>query len=155
MLAWTLGSFAGVRTADAVLIGIIAIASAGALTACARVLDAFAFGDLAAGALGISVHRARWALLTGCAFVTAVAVATVGPIGFVGLVVPHLVRLVSGPSHHALLPLSALVGALLMLWSDTGARTLGQGSELPVGVITAAVGTPVLIALLRRQARRA
>lgn len=155
VLAWTLGSFGGVRGTDALLLaGVVGLALA-ALTWYAPTLDAFAFGDVSARSLGVNVTATRWVLFGGCAFVTAATVAEVGPIGFVGLVVPHVVRLVLGPGHRTLLPGATLVGAALMLWSDTAARTLGNGSEVPVGIVTAAVGTPVLILLLRRAARAA
>ena len=67
---------------------------------------------------------------------------------------PHILRILVGPGHRALLPLSAITGALLLLWSDTAARALAPGQEIPIGVVTATVGAPVLVALLRRQARR-
>ncbi|WP_343036591.1 FecCD family ABC transporter permease [Flexivirga aerilata] len=155
VLDWTLGSFAGVRGGDAVFLVALLVAAMIGLGLCAPALDAFAFGEVSARSLGVNVTTIRWILLTGTALMTAATVAVVGPIGFVGLVVPHVVRLVTGPGHRILLPASAICGALLMLWSDTAARTLGGGSEIPIGVVTAAVGTPVLIVLLRRQARRA
>lgn len=154
VLAWTLGSFAGVRTGSAVFVLGLAVVTVVALTAGARVLDAFAFGETSARALGISVEKVRWSLFIGCALVTAGTVAVVGPIGFVGLTIPHIMRLVVGPLHRVLLPLSAVAGGLLLLWSDTVARAAAPGREIPVGVVTALVGAPVLVVLLRRQARR-
>lgn len=154
VLTWMLGSFAGVRSGNGLFVCVLALASLLALLGVARVLDAFAFGETSARSLGIHVERARWGLLVGCALVTAGTVAVVGPIGFVGLTVPHVVRLLVGPGHGALLPLSAVVGALLMLWSDTAARSLAPGQEIPVGVVTAALGAPVLVVLLRRRAMR-
>ena len=117
-------------------------------------LDAFAFGDVSAMSLGIPVNAVRWSIMVGTALLTALCVAFVGPIGFVGLIVPHIVRFWSGPRHVRLLPASALVGALLMLWSDTAARCLRPDTEIPVGVVTAVIGAPVLVILLRRQASR-
>ena len=117
-------------------------------------LDAFAFGDVSAMSLGIPVNAVRWSIMVGTALLTALCVAFVGPIGFVGLIVPHIVRFWSGPRHARLLPASALVGALLMLWSDTAARCLRPDTEIPVGVVTAVIGAPVLVILLRRQASR-
>ena len=93
-------------------------------------------------------------LLILTALITASTVAFVGPIGFVGLTVPHLVRIATGPLHRTLLPLSALAGAALLLVADTLARSLRSGTEIPIGVITAAIGAPVLVYLLRGQARR-
>ncbi|GAA5160356.1 ABC transporter permease [Ornithinimicrobium tianjinense] len=155
VLAWTLGSFAGVRAGSAVLLVVLGLGVVAGLTATAKTLDAFAFGETAARSMGVDVRRVTWLLLVGTALATAATVGVVGPIGFVGLVVPHLVRLVVGPGHRGLLPLTALAGALLMLWADTAARSLAPGQEIPVGILTAAVGAPVLVALLRRQARRA
>lgn len=153
VLAWTLGSFGGVRWNSAALLVALALGATVALLRCAQSLDAFAFGEVSARSLGVSVDRMRWGLMIGCALVAAGTVAAVGPIGFVGLTVPHIVRLLVGPRHAALLPLSALVGAVLLLWADTTARSLAT-SEIPVGVVTAAIGAPVLVLLLRRQARR-
>lgn len=98
--------------------------------------------------------RARWTLLVTTALVTATAVAFVGQIGFVGLTVPHLIRIATGASHRTLLPLSALAGGALLLGADTVARTVRDGTEIPVGVVTAVIGAPVLVFLLRRQAAR-
>ena len=154
VLAWTLGSFAGVRATSAVVLALIGLVVVVGITATARTLDAFAFGETTARSLGVDVRTVTWVMLVGTALATAATVGVVGPIGFVGLVVPHVVRLLVGPGHRRLLPLAGLVGALLMLWADTAARSLAQGQEIPVGIVTAVVGTPVLVALLRRQARR-
>lgn len=153
VLAWTLGSFAGVRWPSAIALLVVAALALIGVMGCARALDAFAFGETSARALGVNVDRLRWALLVGTALATAGTVAVVGPIGFVGLTVPHIVRAVIGPGHAALLPTSAVAGALLMVWADTAARSLADGREIPIGVVTAAIGAPVLVALLRRQAR--
>ncbi|GAB94949.1 iron complex transport system permease protein [Kineosphaera limosa] len=154
VLQWTLGSFAGVRSDHAIFLAALALVTVLVLTAAASTLDGFAFGETSARSLGIAVTRVRWSLLAGCALVTAGTVAVVGPIGFVGLTIPHIVRLITGPAHRILLPVSALAGGLLMLWSDTVARSAAPGQEIPVGIVTAAVGAPVLVVLLRRQARR-
>ncbi len=154
VMTWTLGSFAGVRASGAWLVCSLAVVTFVALVSAVRTLDAFTFGETSARSLGVRVGRARWGLLVGCALATAVTVSVVGPIGFVGLTVPHIVRLITGPGHLMLLPVSGLAGAVLLLWSDTAARSVAPGQEIPVGVITAAIGAPVLVALLRRQARR-
>lgn len=154
VLAWTLGSFAGVRADDALVLAAVAGLVVVCVLTAARTLDAFAFGETSARSVGVDVPRVTWLLLVGTALAAAVTVGAVGPIGFVGLVVPHLVRLVVGPVHRRLLPLSTLAGALLMVWADTAARSVAPDREIPVGVVTALVGAPVLVALLRRQARR-
>lgn len=151
ILSWLLGSVAGARW-PAVAIGVGALVLIGIpLMAGARTLDAFAFGDTAAAALGIDVVAARWTLLLATALLTGSMVSVSGAIGFVGLVVPHAVRLVVGARHRALLPISALVGALFLIWADTIARSLFDPRELPVGVVTAIIGAPVFAALLIRR----
>ncbi len=112
----------------------------------ARSLDGFLLGEEAAAHLGVDVRRERALLLGLAALVTAAAVTIAGLIGFVGLVVPHVVRLVVGPGARAVLPLSALFGAGLLAFADLGARLFG---EIPVGVVTAIVGAPFFLFLLR------
>ena len=116
----------------------------------ARGLDAFAFGDKSAARLAVDVARLRWTLLGASALLTGVMVAIGGAIGFVGLVVPHAVRLAVGSRHGRLLPLSMLVGAIFMLWADTMARTLFDPRELPVGIVTALGGAPAFLLILMR-----
>ena len=111
-------------------------------------LDAFAFGDTSAAALGINVQGTRWVLLVGTALLTGAMVSVSGAIGFVGLIIPHAVRLVTGPGQRVLLPLSALVGAIFLVWADTLARTVFDPRELPVGIVTALIGAPVFAILL-------
>lgn len=123
-----------------ILVATIALAARG------RPLAAFLLGDEGAMHLGIEVRRERGIAIALASLATAAAVALAGLIGFVGLVVPHLVRLAVGPDPRAVLPLSALGGALLLLFADSAARTVG----LPVGVITALIGAPLLLILLRR-----
>lgn len=153
-LAWTLGSFTGLRWSSTIILLVATVPAVLVGLMMSRMLDAFAFGDVSAMSLGVPVTAVRWGIMVGTALVTALSVAFVGPIGFVGLTVPHIVRFWSGPRHLRLLPGSALAGALLMVWSDTAARCLRPDSEIPVGVVTAIVGAPVLVILLRRQASR-
>ena len=115
-------------------------------------LDGLLLGDAAAGHLGIDVKRERGILLALASLATAAGVAISGLIGFVGLVVPHLVRLVIGTDYRFLIPTSALFGAILLVLADTAARTLFDPTELPVGVFTAVLGGPVFILLVRRRA---
>lgn len=153
VLAWTMGSLAGVRWHSAVVLLVVVLLAAVLVVAFAADLDAFAFGDAAASSLGVPVARVRWLLLVGTALLTATLVAYTGAIGFVGLVVPHVVRLAWGPLHRRLLPLSALAGAILMVWADTVARSVVEGQEVPIGVVTAVLGAPVFAWLLRRESR--
>jgi iron complex transport system permease protein len=154
VLSWTLGSFAGVRWPSAIALLVAAGVGLIVFLCFSRDLDALAFGDASATSLGVSVRATRWILMVGTALLTAVLVCVVGAVGFVGLVVPHLVRLVSGPGHARLLPLSLLVGAILVVWSDTLARSLVPSQEIPVGVVTAVVGGPFFVWLLRRAGRQ-
>ncbi|EAR25995.1 transport system permease protein [marine actinobacterium PHSC20C1] len=150
ILSWLLGSLAGTDWGSVQLAGGALLVVGLPLLASARILDAFAFGDRAAAALGIDVGRSRALLLTGTALLTGALVAVSGSIGFVGLILPHAVRLLVGARHRALLPLSALAGALFLIWADTAARTVFDPRELPVGIITALVGGPVFAIILMR-----
>ena len=125
---------------------LILIGSAVILTR-ARTLNGLLLGEETAAHLGIDVGRERGILLGLATLVTAAAVAVAGLIGFVGLVAPHLVRLVVGPDARKVLPLAAILGAILLVLADLGARLAG---EIPVGVVTALIGAPFFVALLRR-----
>lgn len=119
-----------------------------------RLLNALMMGEAVAGHLGFDVQRQRRWLLAGAALMAGSAVAVAGVIGFIGLVIPHLLRLVSGPDHRLLLPQSALAGASLLLLADTACRLIIAPAELPVGLMMALIGGPVFILLLVRQSRR-
>lgn len=154
ILNWLLGSLAGARWSAVVIAGVAVLVIGIPLLFTGTVLDAFAFGDTAASALGVPVTGVRWLLLGATALLTGALVSVSGSIGFVGLVLPHAVRLLVGPGHRGLLPLSALAGAIFLLWMDTGARTIFDPRELPVGILTAVIGGPVfaLIMLKNRKA---
>ena len=144
---YLLGSFAQ-SSWQQLLVGLPVIVIGSALIMVrARSLNALLLGDDAAVHLGLDVKRERMILLALASLITAAAVALAGLIGFVGLVVPHVVRLVVGPNARLVLPLSALFGASFLVFADLAARIPG---ELPVGVITAIVGAPVFVVLLRR-----
>ncbi|MGX5695199.1 putative F420-0 ABC transporter permease subunit [Agromyces soli] len=151
ILNWLLGSLAGADWLSVAIAGSALVVVGVPLLASARTLDAFGVGESGAAALGIDVGRSRVLLLGGTALLTGALVAVSGSIGFVGLVLPHAVRLVVGPGHRALLPLSALAGAIFLIWADTGARTLFDPRELPVGILTALIGGPVFAWLLLRR----
>lgn len=151
ILSWLMGTLGG-TTWDSVRVAGVAVLVIGtALVASARVLDAFAFGDTAASALGINVAAARWTMLTGVALLTGALVAVSGAIGFIGLVLPNATRLMVGARHRLLLPLSALIGASFLVWADVAARTFFEPRELPVGILTALLGAPVFAWLLWRR----
>ncbi|HHY34103.1 MAG TPA: iron ABC transporter permease [Firmicutes bacterium] len=119
-----------------------------------RPLDVLAFGEETAFHLGLDVERSKRLALFGASLITAQSVAFTGPIGFVGLVVPHAVRLIIGPAHRWLVPCSGLAGASLLVLSDLLARTLVPPAEIPVGVITAMGGAPFFLYLLFQQRKR-
>lgn len=116
-----------------------------------RELNAYALGENAAQHLGVNVHRSKLFILVGASLLTGASVAVSGMIGFVGLVIPHLVRLLVGPNHKHLLPLSIFTGAIFLILADIVARTVIAPKELPIGVITALVGAPVFALLLIRE----
>ncbi|MEU9885466.1 iron ABC transporter permease [Sphaerisporangium sp. NPDC051011] len=154
VMYWLLGSLSG---ANWQLLGIatppVLVAFAVVLVLLRR-LDLLSLGDATAAALGIHPGRSRIGVFAVAAVITGSVVAISGTIGFVGLVVPNLARILVGGLHRRLLPVSALLGALLMLLADTGARTLLAPTELPVGIITALLGVPVFVAVLRRSGAR-
>lgn len=151
ILNWLLGSLAGTDWTSVAISGVALVVVGVPLVASARTLDAFAVGETGAAALGVNVARSRVLLLGGTAMLTGALVAVSGSIGFVGLVLPHAVRLVVGPGHRALLPLSMLAGAIFLVWADTAARTMFDPRELPVGILTALIGGPVFAWLLLRR----
>ena len=116
-------------------------------------LNALSFGEEDAKSIGVNTGRTRAAAFAIAAFMTAVAVSISGLIGFVGLIVPHGVRLVLGPDHRTLLPLSAIVGAIFLVAADTIARIIVAPAQLPVGVVTAIIGGPFFLLLLVRYSR--
>jgi iron complex transport system permease protein len=154
VLQWTLGSVAGVRWSGLITIAAVVAATTVVVLAYSRVLDSFAFGERAAANLGTDVERSRWVLYGVASLCTAALVAQAGVIGFVGLVVPHAARMLVGPLHTRLLPVVALVGAVLLVWADIVARTLMPGRELPISIVTAVVGVPVFVLILRRRGAR-
>jgi len=147
---WQLGSLNGSRWQDvAIVLPVAAVGIAGAALLSYR-LDLLALGERQARHLGVDVERTRIVGIVIVAVLTAAAVALCGIIAFVGLVIPHLMRMLLGPGHRALIPSSALGGALLLLAADLGARTAVPYAELPIGMLTAIVGGPFFFWLLRR-----
>jgi iron complex transport system permease protein len=148
---WLLGALEA-RTWDHVLLGAPAVlAGVAIIGAHARELDALLLGEMGAASVGVDVARVRLRVVLASALVVGASVAVAGPIGFVGLLVPHLIRLAVGSAHRTLVPLSFLGGGLFLLVADVVARTL-PAREIPVGVVTAAIGAPAfLILLLRRR----
>ncbi|MBB6487757.1 iron ABC transporter permease [Rhizobium lusitanum] len=150
VMFWLLGSFGGVRWPEFVLVSIVVAFGLTACLLCARILDAFAFGDEAASSLGVNVGRARLGFFALTAMMTATIVSMVGSIGFVGLVVPHVARFIVGPLHVRLLPVCAIIGAMFMVLADIASRILIPQQVLPIGVVTALVGVPFFSVILYR-----
>ena len=148
MLFWLIGDLGGTTPATPALV-VLGIVLAGSL-AFARDLNVLARGEDVAAALGVAVARTTLALCALAALATAAAVTTAGSVGFVGLVVPHALRLVIGNDQRLLLPACVLAGGTLLVLADTLARTVVAPIQLPVGVITALLGVPVFLALLSR-----
>ncbi|MCR4539589.1 iron ABC transporter permease [Pseudomonas sp. 18.1.10] len=155
IMFWLLGNLSGVRWPSVWLAVPVALVGLAVCLWHRRALDAFTFGSDSAASLGIPVRRVQFVLVGCAALVTAVMVSIVGSIGFVGLVIPHAVRLLLGTGHSRLLPASALGGALFLIAADVLSRSLIKGQVIPVGVVTALVGAPVfaLILIGRRNAR--
>jgi len=149
MMFWLMGDLSLVQSGTRNLWILAAAVVAG--LAFSRHLNVLARGELPAQALGVPVQPARVAIYLGSSLVTALAVTTAGSIGFVGLVVPHLVRLLSGPDHRVLIPASVLLGGCLLTVADLMARTAVAPVQLPVGALTALIGVPLFLVLLGRQ----
>jgi len=151
MLFWLMGdlSFAGRPLAH---LGLLALSVAGGLLV-ARQLNVLAHGELQAEALGVAVRPLRIGIYVASSLITAVAVTNAGSIGFVGLVVPHLMRMWIGQDHRRLIPAAALAGGSLLLLADTLARTVVAPRQLPVGALTALIGVPLFLVLIGRRRR--
>jgi iron complex transport system permease protein len=151
-LMWLLGSFERASWRSVTVFAAYAVVPLAVLYARARDLDLLSLGDEPAHHLGTNVERAKRVLYVTASLLTAVAVSLAGIIGFVGLVIPHAVRLVLGHLHRVLLPAAFLLGGTLLVAADALARTVFEPVELPVGVVTALIGVPVFILLVRRWA---
>lgn len=147
---WIMGSLAGAGWRDVMLTAVYSLPAAVALLSLARPLNLMAIGEETAQYLGTDVERVKRLSLAVAALLTAAGVAVAGVIGFVGLVVPHAVRLLVGSDHRVLLPLSFLAGAAFLTFADLAARLVLAPTEVPIGVITAFVGVPFFLLLLRR-----
>lgn len=147
---WILGRLATVGWDEVTLILPYVVVCSVVILAARRLLDVLAVGDLEAGALGVDPARIRAVLVLAATLGTAAAVAVSGLIGFVGIIVPHTVRLLVGGSHRVLVPLSLVGGAAFLVFADVLARTVAVPAELPIGVVTAFFGAPFFAVVLRR-----
>lgn len=155
IIFWQLGSLNGSLWREVLVVAVVAVVGVVVAIGFARRYDLLALGERNARHLGLDVERLRLISIVVVALLTGVAVAFVGIIAFVGLVVPHLMRMLLGPQHRALIVASAFGGAVLMLAADLLARTIVPGAELPIGMLTSLVGGPFFFFLLWRQRRRA
>lgn len=145
---WIMGGFWLANWTQVKIIVLPVLICFGLIYLFAKDLNAMLLGDESAQTLGINVENAKRILLVLSAFITAAAVSFTGTIGFVGLIIPHITRILVGPDHRILFPASALVGGIFLVWTDALARLLG---EMPVGIITAFFGAPFFIYLLRKR----
>jgi iron complex transport system permease protein len=151
-MMWLLGSLGGATWAQVPLAAVTVAAGWAWLRRRAEALNALAMGDETAAALGVVPARLRRELFLVTAAVTGTVVAVSGAIGFVGLMVPHVARMLVGADHRRVLAVAPLAGAVLLVWADVLSRLLFAPAELPVGVITAVVGVPAFLLLMRRGA---
>jgi len=148
ILRWMMGGLYGLSVPEALLTGVVAVGGTVWLTALGRDLNVLTLGEEGAAHLGVEVQKVRRRVFVIASLMTGAAVAVAGPIGFVGLFVPHGVRLVFGGDHRLLLPASFLVGGAFLVLADAAARVVASPAEVPVGLLTAAVGAPCFILLL-------
>jgi iron complex transport system permease protein len=147
---WSLGSLGGATWTKVSAIAPVILPLIIAIGFLARGLDALSLGEAEAFHLGVPVQRLKVAIVVLTALAVGAGVAAAGLIGFIGIVVPHMLRLIIGPGHRALLPLAALGGATLLVAADTIARLVVAPAELPIGIVTAAIGAPFFLWLLLR-----
>ncbi|MDI6730638.1 MAG: iron chelate uptake ABC transporter family permease subunit [Candidatus Altarchaeum sp.] len=151
IVLWLMGSFSMSQWDDLYIVTPLILIGIVGLYAFSRELNAMQFGEETAMYLGVKVETVKKIILVFAALITATGVSHAGIIGFVGLIIPHAVRILIGADHHILLPASALMGAIFLILADTLARTIASPAEIPIGIITAFVGTPYFIYLLRRK----
>lgn len=151
ILFWIMGSLAMKSWEHVYMLVPFACVAMPVLLAYSQALNLFSLGERHAAHLGVKVERTKLAVMIVSTLLTAAAVSVSGVIGFVGLVVPHLVRLIIGPDYRLIIPFSAIGGGIFMLWADTLARSVLSPKELPLGVVTALIGAPFFAYLLHRQ----
>ena len=151
VVRWTMGSLAAASWDTNLWMLAVAVLGALFFWTQYRTLDLMLLGDEAAVTLGTDLHHRRIVYLLAASLLVGFAVYTAGIIGFVGLVIPHVVRILFGTDHKKLIPISALLGAIFLLWSDVLCRVVLPGKEIPIGVLTALVGAPVFIYLMARK----
>ena len=151
IIYWNLGTLSGANWRSVAIVGVATIAGTLMSLSYAKPLNALMIGDNEALALGISVGRLKWIVLTINVLMVAVATAFTGVISFVGLIVPHILRIIRGPDNRFLILGSALLGGTLLSLADLIARVAFRPAELPIGIVTSVVGVPVFLTLLRQR----
>src|SRR5579875_3150866 len=151
IIYWNLGTLSGANWSSVVVVGFATAGGTAASLLCAKPLNALMIGEEEAMALGVNVRRLKWIVLTVNVLMIAVATAFTGVIGFVGLIVPHILRVLRGPDNRFLIIGSALLGGSLLSLADLIARMCLRPAELPIGIVTSVVGVPVFLSLLRRR----
>jgi iron complex transport system permease protein len=146
---WLLGSLGGARWSAVVLVSVLVAVAVAIGWSRAGALNAIALGEAQASLLGVPVERVKRQAVLATALAVGAVTATTGMIGFIGLIAPHWVRLVAGPDHRIVIPASGLLGGALVLAADSVARTMLAPAELPLGVLTAVIGVPMFLGLLR------
>lgn len=148
---WLSGSLAGAKWETLVLPGAVMLSCGACLMAQHRALDVLVMGEEAAGSLGVSVRSTQQSLMLLSSLLAGVAISVSGSVGFIGMIVPHLSRSLVGASHKRVLPLSALLGGILVVWADVAARMIAAPEEIPVGLLTALIGAPFFLVILKKQ----
>ena len=151
---WTLGSLSGSTYRNALTLLIALLLCGGLLLRLAPELNAFALGEEQAQHLGVPVRRVKLLVMAAVSVLLGVCVSIGGTIGFVGLIIPHMMRMLLGPDHNRLLPASLLAGASFLLLADLAGRSLFSPLELPIGVVTSLVGAVVFIVIFYRSRKR-
>jgi len=147
---WLMGNLALSSMSEALAVGVVFTVVGIIVFYHARNMNLLLGGDESAASLGVEVERTKLVLFVAASALTAVVVSAAGVVGFVGLIIPHMLRMVLGADHRALIPTSVLFGGAFLVIADTAARTIISPLELPVGVLTAIFGAPFFIYLLRR-----
>ncbi|MGL1933731.1 MAG: iron ABC transporter permease [Fibrobacterales bacterium] len=154
IILMTMGSFNSATWNQVIIIGPLFIIASSILLFKAQEMNALVMGDMDAHSIGVNANKNKIIILISSALLVALAVSASGIIGFVGIIIPHLLRLLFGPNHRTLLPLSAISGAIFLLVCDSFSRTFLENTEIPIGIITALCGGPFFLMLLKRHKNR-
>lgn len=151
IIRWTMGGLGAANWQDNGVLALVTLLGVGFFLTQSRILNLMLLGDDSAITLGTDLHRWRIAYLVVTSLMIGFSVYNAGTIGFVGLVVPHVVRLLFGTDHRKMVPISALGGAVFLIWADVACRTIIPGNEMPIGILTSLLGAPVFIYLMARR----